>query len=50
MPYAWKLVSAVTASRRTAFLFDVQVSELAAGGFGDADFVRAGVVGLPSAL
>ena len=37
--YARKLVPAITAFRRSALLLDVQVSEFAARGLGDADFV-----------
>lgn len=48
--YAREFVPAITAFRRRALFLDVQVSQFAAGGLDDADFVRAGVVGLSPAL
>lgn len=48
--YTGEFGAAVTALGRCASLLDVQVSKLAAGGLDHADFVRDGVVWLPSPL
>lgn len=48
--YTREFRAAITAFGRSASLLDVQVSELAAGGFADADLVRLGVVGLTATV